>query len=76
MLRRESQTSVACFLAECKVEVNVIIVLLSLSDRSGIHPSFVVTSDRHEGQLAELEKRWLEQIEGLKKSQEMLEIER
>lgn len=32
--------------------------------------------DRHEEQVAELERRWLEQIERLKKGQGALEIER
>lgn len=37
---------------------------------------FIIMSGRHEEQLAEVEKRWLEQVEGLKKSQETLELER
>lgn len=34
------------------------------------------TRKRHESQVESLEKRWLEQIAGLKKSEEALELER
>lgn len=38
--------------------------------------SLTCFADRHEEQVAELERRWLEQINNLKQGQEALEIER